>query len=394
MKTAAIICEYDPFHYGHAYHIEKTRQAGATHVVCVMSGAFVERASPAAFSRAARVKAALLCGADLVIDLPVPWACSGAQVFARGGVGLADALGCVDVLSFGSECGNIDLIKTAAVAINDSAVLSLLKKNLESGETFAAAREKAVESVYPQLAGLLSNPNDTLGIEYVAALGALGSSVEPMCVSRKGAAHDSDVTDGFFASASAVRKLVSEGESFEKLVPAEAYKIFANEIEEGRAPADVSRLEAAVLYKLRTASAEDFLNLPDVSEGIENRLVSAAKNAVSLDEIYSLAKTKRYTHARLRRIVMSLMLGVEKNDSEGIPPYIRVLGMNERGREILRCADKASLPVVMRMSDIKALDERAKKIFNFECCAADIRALCTPVVGPCGSEQTLKFTSF
>ncbi len=393
MKIAAIICEYDPFHHGHAYHIEKTRQAGATHVVCIMSGAFVERATPAAVSRAARVKAALLGGADLVIDLPVPWACAGAQIFARGGVGLADALGCVELLSFGSECGNIGLIKTAARAINDPAVFALLKENLDSGESFAAIRQKAVEAVFPQVAGLLSNPNDTLGIEYVAALEALGSSVEPMCVSRKGAPHDSNVTDGIFASASAVRKLMTAGESFENLVPKGAYEIFLHEVEEGRAPAEVSRLESAILYKLRTSSPADFRKLPDVSEGIENRIVSAAKSAVSLDDVYSFAKTKRYSHARLRRIVTSLMLGIEKSDSEGIPPYIRVLGMNEHGREILRCTDGAGLPVVMRTSDIKALDERAQRIFELECRAADIRALCTPVVAPCGSEQTAKFIS-
>ena len=314
MKIAAIICEYDPFHHGHAYHIEKTRQAGATHVVCIMSGAFVERATPAAVSRAARVKAALLGGADLVIDLPVPWACAGAQIFARGGVGLADALGCVELLSFGSECGNIGLIKTAARAINDPAVFALLKENLDSGESFAAIRQKAVEAVFPQVAGLLSNPNDTLGIEYVAALEALGSSVEPMCVSRKGAPHDSNVTDGIFASASAVRKLMTAGESFENLVPKGAYEIFLHEVEEGRAPAEVSRLESAILYKLRTSSPADFRKLPDVSEGIENRIVSAAKSAVSLDDVYSFAKTKRYSHARLRRIVTSLMLGIEKSD--------------------------------------------------------------------------------
>lgn len=389
MKLAAVIAEYNPFHNGHAFHLAQTRAAGATHIVAVMSGGFVQRGEPAAFSQAARARAALLGGADLVIELPVPWAMSPAQSFARAGVSLAAALGSTDMLSFGSECGDISRLCACVDALGSEKTSSLLKDNLAVGMSFAAARENAVRQVLPAVGDILSSPNDTLACEYISAARRCGAHFDFLAVKREGCGHnDSDGNDGFM-SASALRDRLLAGESISDFVPDYAAQIYENEIKSMLAPAATQRLETAVIYKMRTVSAAQLALAPDVSEGIENRIVAAARSAKTLEELYLLAKSKRYSHARIRRIVMSAFLGITAEDCSGTPPYIRVLGFNERGREVLSAMKgKARLPVVMRCSDVSQLDDRCKNTYRLECLAADIRALCLPEIGACGSIQT------
>ncbi|MBQ2775305.1 MAG: nucleotidyltransferase family protein [Clostridia bacterium] len=389
MKTAGIIAEYNPFHNGHAHHIQKTRDAGAQAVVCVMSGCFVQRGEPAVMLPKARAEMALKNGADLVISLPLPWSCAGAQTFAHGAVSLFDALGCVDMLSFGSECGDIKVLKQAASAVDDYAVRENLKSNLLLGMNFASARQSAIEDISPEVAHILSNPNDTLAVEYIRELMLSNSSIEPFAVSRKGVEHDSEKVSESYASASLIRSILKDDKDASKLIPQTAADILKSEVSKGQAPADISRLETAILAKLRTMSAEDIAKSPDVSEGLENRIYSAVREATSLEELYSLAKTKRYSHARIRRVVMNTFLGVTSKDCEGEPPYIRVLGFTPTGRELLKTMkDSASLPIVMRAADVSKLGERAKRIFSLEAAVADIFALALPKPLPCGMEYT------
>ena len=385
MSTAGIVAEYNPFHNGHAYHIARTRENGASAVVCVMSSWFVQRGETALMHPNARARMALMNGADLVVSLPVPWACAAAQTFARGAVGLLDAMGCVDTLSFGSECADIGLLRAASRAVDDYTVRESMRANLLSGVSFASARQRAVARV----ASVLSSPNDTLAVEYIRAIDTLKSELAPFAVRREGAGHDSGEAVNSFASASLIRSRVRAGEGFADLMPENAAAILKAEIEAGRAPAGINALEKAVLACLRVSTPERIAAVPDISEGLENRIYSASRSASSLEELYSLTKTKRYSHARIRRAVAALLLGIEASDCEGIPPYIRVLGFNSIGREKLRAMrSTAKLPIVMRAADIKKLGERAKRISSIEERAADLFSLALPSIMPCGAEYT------
>ena len=386
MKVAGIIAEFNPFHNGHAFLVQKAREAGYTHVVAVMSGNFVQRGEPALFHHSVRTKAALENGVDLVLQLPGVYAMSGAQSFARAGAEILDGLGIVDSVVFGSECGNAQLLSETADAIYGEEIKQYLSSELDKGISFASARENALRIINPVYADVIKSPNNILGVEYIAALKRLGSNVSPVTFSRNGAAHDSDKTDGNIAGASLIRELMRNGGEWENLVPDNTAVIYnASEI------ADISRLESAVLYKIRTVSAEELAKVPDISEGIENRILSAAKQAGSLDELYSLAKTKRYSHARIRRIIWNCLLGVTAKDLEKSVPYIRITGFNKKGAELIKAAkETAKLPIMSKPSDLLQLNENAQKIFSLECTAGDIYSLCYKNPDICGTEKSMR----
>ena len=393
MRIAGIIAEYNPFHPGHAYHIQKTRERGATHIACVMSGNFVERGEPAIFAKEARVRAALAGGADLIIELPLPWAMAPAQTFARGGVFLLNALSCVDLLSFGSECGDLALLTACAKALSSKDFPLLLKEKLAAGLPFAKARAMAMEEVFPSLAAPLFSPNDTLALEYLADLSPLSPPIQPVCVRREGAGHDEAETAKGFASASFVRTRIREGDldGAAAFLPPESFAVFQEELEAGRAPAGLCNLERAVLACLRTKTLEELTRLPDLSEGLENRLYDAVRKARSLEELYDLIKTKRYSHARIRRICLAGFLGLTGDLTREPPPYLRILGANGRGYEVLKRAGKsARLPIVGRYGQVPSLDKRAQIVFNLESRATDLFGLATPQVQPCGGEETYR----
>ena len=390
MIVSGIVAEYNPFHRGHAYQLEQTKSAGATHTIAVMSGNFVQRGEPAIAFKHARVKAAVESGVDLVIELPVPWACAAAMTFAKGAVSLLNALGFVDLLSFGSESGELKTLQNTALALaSDKLNNGAIGDQIEKGMTFAAARESAVRDIFGDTAAnVLKNPNDTLAVEYIRALNESGSTIKPFAVKRVGAGHDRAGSVSGYASASQIRQNILAGDDFERLLPPSSLAMMQEEIAAQRAPASYSRLETAVLAVLRSLTAADIAKAPDVSEGIENRIFEAARKAVNLEQLFALAKTKRYTHARIRRIVIQSFLGIRATDTAEFPPYIRVLGVSSSGRELLRIARKtAMLPVVMKTADITKMDERSKRIFALECRAADIFALSLPIPLPCGLEQ-------
>jgi len=358
-----------------------------------MSGNYVQRGEPALLEKHARAEAALACGADLVLDLPTPWALAGAQGFAEGAVALLQALGCVDTLSFGSESGDTEAIQSAARAIESKAVRDLIQPAMARGITFAAAREQAVRAVDPRAGALLRSPNDTLAVEYVRALHQLQSSMEPFAVRRIGAPHDScgasDASDAPL-NASQIRARILAGEDVSPLLPDASATVLQREFAAGRAPVSIINLGTAILCRLRGMTPEEFAQVPDISEGLENRIAAAAKEAVCLEELYGRVKTKRYPHARIRRIVCCAFLGIGVRARGESPPCLRVLGLNGRGRELLRIAKKrGSLPVVLRAADIRGLDTRARELFALECRATDIYGLAMPSPQPGGTEYTL-----
>ena len=389
MKTAGIVAEYNPFHNGHKYHIERTKLlTGADSVAVVMSGNFIQRGETAVMSKWARAECAVENGADLVIELPTVWSIARAQSFSEGAVSLLHALG-VDVISFGSESGDIDALTTAASALNDEKVLALLQRNLEKGMSFASARAEAVRLLYGEKCfEILNEPNNILGMEYILAN---RGEAELFTVKRFGAEHDGNSHEGEFSSASQIRKMMLENEDFSAFVPENTKKIFEREKGNGTAPVSYRELEKSILCRMRQLTAREIAQAPDVSEGIENRIHDAAKQARSLDELFTLAKTKRYPHARIRRIVLASFLGITKKAGEGQSPYIKVLAMNEKGREILREAKKkASLPIITKAADAEKLNESAKKMYELESVFTDIYSLAAPEVQPCGREKTEK----
>ena len=392
MKIGGIIAEYNPFHNGHKYQIEKTgEQGGLTHIAAVMSSNYVQRGETALISKWARAEMAVRNGIDLVIELPTLWSTSYAQRFALGGVSLLDALGCVDTLSFGSECGDIDELIECKNAIKSEAVEEKLKENLEYGLSYASARAAALRTVCGnRFFDLLDGANNTLGIEYLNALDTLGSKITPMTVKRKGASHDSVMRSENFASASEIRRLILEESSeWERYVPQSVVDIYKREKENLLAPCPNSKLEFSILCCMRQLSAEDIAMSPDISEGIEYRIHDAALKASSLEELYQLAKTKRYSHARIRRIVLHAFMGFTSADYEKNPPYIHVLAMNDSGKEILKQAkDTAKLPIVTKASDFDELDSYGRHVFSLEDMCTDVYSLASPVILPCGREKT------
>ena len=392
MKIGGIVAEYNPFHNGHKYQLQKSVETGElTHTVAVMSSNYVQRGEAAIVSKWARAEMAVKNGVDLVIELPTLWSSSYAQRFALGAVSLLDALGCVDVLSFGSEIGNIDELIACKNAINSDEVKERLKENLDLGLGFATARAEALRSVCGnRFFDILEGANNTLGIEYLNALDTLGSDIVPMTIRRKGAAHDSIMRSDNFASASEIRRMIRENNrEWEMYVPQSVADIYSREASEEKAPCLNEKLEFSILCCMRQLSAEDIGLSPDVSEGIEYRIHDAALKARTLDELYSLAKTKRYSHARIRRIVLHAFMGFTKDDYKGNPPYIHVLAMNDKGKEILKEAkEKAKLPIVTKASDFDELNEYGKHVFSLEDMCTDVFSLSSPAILPCGREKT------
>lgn len=381
MAVAGIIAEYNPFHRGHAWQLSALRgQLGQdTDVVAVMSGNFVQRGDLAIMNKSARAEAALRCGVDLVLELPTPWSCATAERFAQGGAALLAACGVVTHLVFGSECGDLDALWSAAQCLDGEEYPAVLRRLLSTGMTFAAARQEAVAQLTEDAAQCLSQPNDNLAVEYLRALSRLDSGIEPVTFRRVGAAHDS-AEPGAYASASYIRGLVLAGDSgWRESVPEASAQILTREIAEGRAPVSLSHCERAVLARLRAMDEEAFAPYDGGGEGLYHRFFHAVSSARTVEEILEGAKTRRYTLARLRRMLLHSYLQVRQAGPEEMPPYLRVLGANERGRKLLRrMASAASLPVVVRPAAARGLGPAACSLFDQEVRCTDLYTLAYP----------------
>ncbi len=393
MKLTAIISEYNPFHNGHKYLIQKSRENGSTHIIAIMGGNFLQRGNCAVLDKYNRAKAAVLGGVDLVIELPQIYAAASAEKFAFGAVQTLDKCGCVDELAFGAECGDISMLKRAVNIITQSGeVETLCKQYLKQGYSHPRAMQAAVEDVSQSsdnISDILRNPNNTLAIEYIKALDNINSNINPFAVERVGAMHGSMQTDNEFASASAVREMILKGDSsYKKFIPNTTAEIISDCITLGECPGEYKNNSRGIMTVLRSMTAEDFANIPDVTEGLENRLVKAVRENNSVSDIIAAVKCKRYTHARLSRIIACAYLGITKDISSLEPKYIRVLAFNDRGTEILKLMKKsASLPVIMSPAkDMKKLDDMGKKIFEIDLRASDLYGLLTPNVQRCGND--------
>lgn len=393
MHVFGVIAEYDPFHNGHAYHLSQIRKDGATHIVVALGADFTQRGEPAYINRLARAKAALQNGADLVIAMPITGTLAGAQRFAENGVALLHALGCVETLSFGSECGDINALKNIAELLQNELLNQKISQNLSSPQTFAALRENAVRELFGNdAADLLKNPNNSLGIAYIQAIRSLNAEISLHTVKRNGAKHGESPVDSF-ASAGYLRSFKTTRD-MQAYIPENVAQLLQNEFASNRAPVLMDSMEIAILSRLRALREDDFCNLPDCSEGLEHRLFAAVRKAGSMKELEEALKTKRYPLARLRRFYLSAALGITNEDSVLLPQYLRVLGANQRGFEILRhCKDTASLPIIQKAADANSLTGAAKHQWELDNAAADFYALGMPVPVACGYEYTQKFFS-
>ena len=386
MKTIGIVAEYNPFHTGHAWHIAQTRRLfqEETAVAAVMSGNWVQRGECAAADKWTRTEMALAGGADLVLELPTVWATASAEGFAKGAVSLLAATGVVDVLSFGSELGEIGPLRELARCLNSPEFTAALRRELGPKRSFAQCRRQAVERLLgAEKAALLDFPNNNLGVEY---LRFLPPDMDAATIPRRGAGHDSAREEEGFPSASLLRRRLRAGEvaGVSPFLPL----LWKEET------ADMKHLERALIARLRSMTLEEAKALPDSGDGLAARLLSAARQTSNLEELYALTKTRAYAHARVRRLALYALLGLRESDRPAAPPYIRVLGFNRRGQRLLKEMNgKATLPFFVKAAHIHdrtfhRFSQEAQALFALEERFTDLYALCFPTPRPGGLEWT------
>ncbi len=385
MKIAGIIAEYNPFHNGHAFHVLETRRAtGCDWVIACMAGHFTQRGEPAALSKWARARMALACGVDAVFELPALFAVRPADTFALGGVAILGGLG-ADVLSFGCETDDMALIRALAdIKETEPEAVSLrVREKLDAGMSHARARGEAVGEYLGLPPETINRPNLTLGAEYVRAIRALGLAIQPFAVRRQGAYHDE--TLGHYASATAIRAAFARGEeeaAFEAIP--EAVRLFA-------IPDAMHPMDDLLLYRLRSMRPEDLAALPEVGEGLENRLFRLCREHGSREALLDGLKCKRYTRARLSRTLTHALLGIERGMTSEIPlpPYARLVGARVGAEPLLgELKARTRIPVVTAASELKG-----DPCFDVECRATDVWALLhdAPEQRRAGREYTEKF---
>ena len=331
MKTAGIICEYNPFHLGHARQLRLTREAlgSDTAIVCVMSGNYVQRGEPAMWDKFTRARAAVACGADVVLELPVTSVLQSAEGFARSGVEILTGFG-VDYLSFGTECGDGDLLMSFARQMDTENFRQRLRAGLDQGLSYAAARQQALQDQN----AILSAPNNILGLEYCRAILSTNSNLQPLVIHRNGDYHAvSPSADA--PSATAVRAQYPHGD-WTPYIPESAAEILS-----GQTWYSTGFGERAVLARLRAMTDEEWSKCAHGSEGLWSKAMKAARNENSLEAVINSIKSKRYPRTRIQRLLLCAYLGITQEDLNRPLPYIRVLALSERGRPLLRQAKNA-----------------------------------------------------
>lgn len=392
-NVVGIIGEYNPFHNGHAYHLEKSKQeAHADYSVAVISGNFVQRGNVSLIDKWSKANMAISNGIDLVIELPTIYSISSAENFAYGAVKILDSLNIVDYISFGSESCNIDVLEKCADVLykEPPKFVNLLNHELSKGLSFPKARENALLMYLNDIrkySNILSNPNNILAIEYIKALKKLKSSIRPIAIKRMNVGYNELEVKNNFASATAIREKIKTDKpaGLSKLMPPNSYRILYNSILKGHYVKDIENFEKEIIYTLRKMSFKEIANLPDVTEGLEHNIKNAANSCNTIEEFMNIIKTKRYTNTRIQRILLYALLGITKDDMRAsfkTQPYIRVLGMNNKGKELLSVISRSNPNLNIITSVKKYIDSNPNKhllnMLNIDINATNIYTLGYP----------------
>ncbi|SCG83492.1 UPF0348 protein [Proteiniborus sp. DW1] len=395
MRIVGLITEYNPFHNGHLYHLNKSKSiTNSEYSVAIMSGNFLQRGEPALVDKWTRAKMAIDNGVDLVIELPVIYACQSAEIFAFGAIKILDSLGIIDSVCFGSESGNIKELDCIAEILNNEPELfrECLKIGLSQGHSYPKAREYALTKYIESsnlfdpstINSIVSNPNNILSIEYLKSLKKIDSSIKPYTLKRKHSNyHDKSLT-GTISSATAIREQLINNTSIENIkhvVPSKTYKYLEDFYNEYRGFNYLDNYSTILLYLLRNSTSDSLKNILDVNEGLDNRIIDCSTKYSSIYDILDCINTKRYTMTRLKRIFTHLLLNLNKEIVHELvpigPQYIRVLGANSKGIEILKMAKKSSkLPIITKFADyIKLNNALVSQMIELDKKATDIYEL-------------------
>ena len=371
-KVLGIIAEYNPFHNGHLYHLQKSLQVtGSSYSVAIVSGNFTQRGSTSLVDKWTKAEIALKNGIDLVLELPLLYSISSAENFAEGAIKILDSLKVVDYLSFGSESGDLSTLNIIADTLykEPKAYKNILSHELSKGISFPKARENALLMYLNDIrrfSNMLSSPNNILGIEYLKALKKLKSTIIPITVERYNAGYHDTTYNGNVASATAIRNIVKNNgwDILRKVVPENTFSTLLESIKVGHIVPDLSVFEKQIIYNLRKMSIQEIADLPDVSEGLENAIKNAANSCNSVVEFLNIIRSKRYTNTRLQRILLYALLGITKKDmalSKKAIPYIRVLGFNDKGKYLMSEIAKANPKLEIITSVKKYMDTSNNK---------------------------------
>ncbi len=371
MKIAGVICEYNPFHFGHKFQLDLIKEQFGG-IICVMSGSFVQRGEAAVFDKWTRAEAAVLNGADLVLELPVRYCLSSAQDFAKGGVEILSATGVTDALCFGSECADTERLSRAAeiMAKETPETSQKIRSLLKTGISYPAARAQAFSGFIDN--EIIESPNNILGLEYINAIKSSGSTIKPIALPRKSVGHDDNVISGIYASATRIRQILEAGGDISSLTPFD----FSTAVKY-----NTDRLGDIFRYNMIMKGEGAFDGIRDIEPGLASRFVKYS-GIGTFSGIAASVKTKRYTLSRLKRIALCSIMGI--TGSYKPPQYLRILAMNDCGRKILAdMRKKARLPIVNKAADFK--DDS----INEDIRATDIAALCAETPMPSGRDFTV-----
>ena len=364
MKIVGLIAEYNPFHNGHQYHIEKAREiTSADAVIVVMSGNFVQRGIPAIMPKHLRTEAALKGGASVVIELPVCYATGSAEYFAYGAVSIFEKLGCIDSICFGSECGNIEVLQDLAKIIHDEPkqYKESLSLYLRQGDSFPLARQKAMKDFLKSNVAdsILCEPNNILGIEYLKALYRLDSKIKPYTIQRVGSHYHDDYLQKSYSSASAIRNVMSQTMELDEFdIENQMPTSCASLIKEAygqRYPIYANDFSLLLKYKLLTENKKSLMEYADVSEELANRILNRLNDYVSFEQFCELLKTKEMTYARISRALIHILLDIKNEDLSEIA-YARVLGFRDDDSEVLSQIKRhATISLVTKLPSVENL---------------------------------------
>jgi len=391
MKICGIVAEYNPFHNGHKYQIEQTKKlTNCDYVIAVMSGNFIQRGLPALFDKWTRARMAIENGVDIVIELPTCYATSSAELFAHGAVGIMDALNCIDILSFGSKCNDIEILKRIANILHFEPEMykELLKKELKKGTSYPVARSNALKNFLKKeidskvLENILLDSNNILGIEYLKALLTYDSPITPCIIERIGGDYNSTNIVGNICSATGIREMLQNNNltRLPDVIPESSFQILTEEITLGKAPMFINNFEKEILYLLRTLSTEELSEISDITEGIENVLKKSINDVAEINALIDKIKTKRYTQTRVQGILIHILLGIKKTilqKYKETPQYARVLAVSKDGKKLLpELVKNSRIPIITSVNRFfKNATDSQKEMLNLDIIATNVYTL-------------------